>query len=553
MSKQTSFQEKYLKALDEQERLEKQVRAQSDLLRRLVVYLSAAAANLDPELDATLVNLKEKLKGASGSVVHDQMLRLESVVRQFEDRRGNYHQQSVQSILGIVNNLNQLAVPGDFLSELGQLKRQILKAEYSLPFAPEKLSMLARLHAQAMVLSMEPNQSFWQRLKGGKKLKLEETPTANTSTAVHLSDREEQQQQLDQAGWESVNDEIKEVLDDILETFNTDEQSSAIWQSAKMRMQHNMDWHQLVETLEDFRDLLSERAERTDLGMSEYLNQVNEELHEICERLGVSVEVERKQERAVNALGLAVTQQVQHMQAMVENSSDLEGLKSDISKQITVINSALNEFRNLNSENKPLSEELQELILRVKTIESESERTRQLLAQEQHRANHDVLTELPNRNAYNDRVLQEWLRFKRYKRPLCIAVCDIDHFKSFNDSYGHQIGDRVLRLIAKSLSKRLRSVDFVARYGGEEFVVLLPETNIDNAFKVMDVARGTIAKASFRFKNTPVQITFSCGLTSFDEHDTVDSAFARADKGLYQAKKNGRNQVVSVAASESSH
>ncbi len=567
MVNSTNWQEKFLASLDEQEALEARVSVQSDLLRRLIIYLGAAASGLDPELDAAVLNLKDKVKGASGSVVHDQMLRVERIVRQFEEKRANYHQQNIQAITAITNNLSQLRLPSEFLTQLGDFKRQAAKSTFTLPLVPEQLSALARLHAQAIVASKEPDQGFWQRLKGGHQLQFEEQEPITGGDGKYeaddlpdsvidnqqdpiqrdiTSDIDIGEQDLDQLGWEAVNEEIKIVLDDILSSFKTNEQSSPVWQGAKMRLTQSMDWHQLVETLEDLRDILDERDEKLEHGISDYLTQVNEELHEICKRLGVSVEAEHKQEVAVDALGKAVTEQVEQMQFMVENSTDLAGLKSDISQHITVIGDALNEFKEKSLETRPISEELQELIKKVETIETESERTRQLLAQEQHRASHDALTELPNRDSYNHRVLQEWHRFKRYGRPLCIAVCDIDNFKNFNDSFGHQIGDRVLRIIAKSLQKRLRSVDFVARYGGEEFAVLLPETNLENAYKVLDSARAAIGEASFRFKDEPVHITFSCGVTVFHPEDTTATAFARADQGLYKAKEEGRNKTVKV-------
>lgn len=581
MTNPNKWREKYLVALDEQEALEKRGLAQSELLRRLVIYLGAAAAGLDPKLDGTLVNLKDKLRGASGTVVHEQMLTLEKVVQEFEEKRQNYHRQTIETLTAITHDLSQLSLSSDILSQLGSFRRQLSKTSFALPLIPEQLTTLARLHALAITESKEPQQGFWQRVRGGQNLKFEgdeqyeaAPPSVESSHPDSVApksvegglvesepvesnvgpenDRKPQnseddvlfEHRLDQPGWDAVNEDIKIVLDEILDAFKAERQTSVLWQSAKMRLQGDMDWHQLVDTLEDFRDLLDERNEKPDNAISDYLTQVNQELHDICDRLGLSVEAEHKQEVAVDALGKAVTEQMQQMQSMVASSTDLEGLKLDISQHITVIGDALSEFRDKSEAARPISEELEELITKVKTIEAESARTQQLLTQEQHKANHDALTELPNRNAYNNRVLQEWHRFKRYGRPLSIAVCDIDRFKGFNDKYGHQIGDRVLRLIAKSLYKRLRSVDFVARYGGEEFVVLLPETSLDDAFKVLDSARAAIGGAAFRFKDEPVTITFSCGVTSFFESDSIASAFARADEALYKAKEAGRNKTV---------
>jgi diguanylate cyclase len=120
-----------------------------------------------------------------------------------------------------------------------------------------------------------------------------------------------------------------------------------------------------------------------------------------------------------------------------------------------------------------------------------------------------MLTQLPNRDSWQDRLQFEVDRWQRYKGDITIAVVDIDFFKRINDSFGHKAGDRVLQLLARELKKGLRSTDFIARIGGEEFVVLLPETTGAQAKKVMDGLRDNVAKLPFHFSNQPVTITFS--------------------------------------------
>ncbi len=161
---------------------------------------------------------------------------------------------------------------------------------------------------------------------------------------------------------------------------------------------------------------------------------------------------------------------------------------------------------------------------------------------ERKRAQRDELTGLYNRAAYNERAFHELRRFKRYHRPLSVAVCDVDLFKSVNDQYGHQIGDKVLKAISKFLNDRLRNVDFIARLGGEEFVIILPETKLRQARVVLDKIRESLARVPFKTKGQQFSITVSFGITELAAGDTMDSAFERADKALYQAKTNGRNQ-----------
>jgi diguanylate cyclase len=122
-------------------------------------------------------------------------------------------------------------------------------------------------------------------------------------------------------------------------------------------------------------------------------------------------------------------------------------------------------------------------------------------------------------------------------------MLDLDHFKRINDSYGHLAGDKVLKIIATVLRKRLRGSDFIARFGGEEFVLLLPATPPAVGAKLLETLRAAIEACPFHFKGERVTITISMGLTSFRVGEHSDLALKRADQALYRAKNAGRNRV----------
>jgi diguanylate cyclase (GGDEF)-like protein len=165
---------------------------------------------------------------------------------------------------------------------------------------------------------------------------------------------------------------------------------------------------------------------------------------------------------------------------------------------------------------------------------------------EQRTQNHtDPLTKIPNRIAYNERMEQEFQRFRRHNTPLCVAVVDIDHFKQINDKYGHAAGDKTLQVIAKQLRANLRKTDFLARWGGEEFVLLFPDSALNDLLDPLNEIRTKLESLPFKCKQQPVTITASFGLTQFQPEDTIEDVFERADKHLYTAKNNGRNQIVS--------
>ena len=163
-------------------------------------------------------------------------------------------------------------------------------------------------------------------------------------------------------------------------------------------------------------------------------------------------------------------------------------------------------------------------------------------------SNHDPLTGLYNRRYMDDRIDQELRRCKRYHRPFSLAMIDIDYFKKVNDTYGHEIGDNVLRLLASELKLNLRKSDIVSRYGGEEFVIALPETTIENAHFVLDKIRKQISEIFIPSdEGTEFKITFSGGIAACSESVPMNPTdmIKIADKNLYEAKNLGRNRIVS--------
>ena len=157
----------------------------------------------------------------------------------------------------------------------------------------------------------------------------------------------------------------------------------------------------------------------------------------------------------------------------------------------------------------------------------------------------DGLTELYNHRYFQDTLKQQIEISRRYKQPVSLIICDIDFFKKFNDTYGHQAGDAVLRQVAQTLKKNSRTTDFVCRYGGEEMSIILPNTNTEDALLLANRICSAIAEKPFHL--TPVDtapVTISLGVATFpDNAQTPQDLIEWADKGLYYAKEHGRNQV----------
>jgi diguanylate cyclase (GGDEF)-like protein/PAS domain S-box-containing protein len=157
----------------------------------------------------------------------------------------------------------------------------------------------------------------------------------------------------------------------------------------------------------------------------------------------------------------------------------------------------------------------------------------------------DGLTGVTNRRLFLELAQNELDRAIRYNHPLTIALMDIDHFKHVNDTYKHSSGDQVLLAFVKICQKNIRTIDVFARFGGDEFVLLLPETNQENACEVIERLRMALSAASIDLGGNPISVTTSWGITSLtNEHESLDTLLSRADRALYRAKETGRDRVV---------
>ncbi|MEO9700152.1 GGDEF domain-containing protein, partial [Marinobacter alexandrii] len=213
-------------------------------------------------------------------------------------------------------------------------------------------------------------------------------------------------------------------------------------------------------------------------------------------------------------------------------------------QHLSSIGDAVGRFRDKESDReKVLSDQLSAMQEKIAVMEAHSEQLQYEVRRERERAMTDLLTQLPNREAWQERLSFEFNRWQRYRNELTIGLLDIDLFKRINDGYGHKAGDRVLQLISRELKAGLRTTDYVARYGGEEFVLLFPETGPDAALVAMEKLRQRVSKLPFHFSGEPVTVTFSAGLAVFGQGDSEETVFERADRALYLAKDAGRNCI----------
>jgi len=155
---------------------------------------------------------------------------------------------------------------------------------------------------------------------------------------------------------------------------------------------------------------------------------------------------------------------------------------------------------------------------------------------------HDALTGIANRRLLTERLREESERAKRYARPLCVVMVDIDRFKVINDEHGHEVGDNVLMEVVRVMEAEIREHDLCGRWGGEEFLLMMPETTRDQAVRVMERLRQAVANLRVRINDNALSVTVSLGMAELRADENYSSAINRADVALLRAKRNGRDR-----------
>ncbi|MDF2951407.1 MAG: domain S-box/diguanylate cyclase protein [Anaerocolumna sp.] len=156
----------------------------------------------------------------------------------------------------------------------------------------------------------------------------------------------------------------------------------------------------------------------------------------------------------------------------------------------------------------------------------------------------DQLTELPNRRYIDTILFSKMNEYTQLGMPFGIAFMDIDHFKNFNDTYGHDVGDEVLKMVGKTLKSNVRSTDLIGRWGGEEFMAVLPSVSQDKLLHISQKIRTLVENSILRKEEKELNVTISIGATLIRENDTIESMKKRADQLLYESKAKGRNCVT---------
>ena len=242
-----------------------------------------------------------------------------------------------------------------------------------------------------------------------------------------------------------------------------------------------------------------------------------------------------------------VLEAVETIRAMMESSGNFDGSIGDCTEKIQgaeTIQEILKVKDYLVIEMQKVREHSHALHDVLERHRTATETLSKKLEESEAKALVDALTNVLNRNAYNMKIGELVHEYKRYKEEWALLVLDIDHFKKFNDTYGHKTGDKVLKSVAATISNSIRVSDHIFRYGGEEFVVILSRINKETTKNLSEKIRREVERDYLVDGDNELKVTMSIGATIITPEDTEASLFERADKALYQAKQNGRNQVL---------
>ena len=344
--------------------------------------------------------------------------------------------------------------------------------------------------------------------------------------------------------YSAIAERVESTLLGLLEDLQLPEHQQAQAQLMRERIQQGLNWYELVPVLDDLAQLMLAVADQGQREFESYLSLLNERLATMQDSLSAAREGHVQSKETAQALDEELRQQVGGLQDSMLGAKDLPSLKLAVQSRLDGLLETVDAYQHQRSEHEQtLSERLSTLVERVASLEKAATGMREHLEEQRQKALQDPLTALPNRAAWDQRLELEVARHHRYGGQLLLAVLDVDHFKRINDSFGHLAGDRVLKIIANELRKRLRKTDFIARFGGEEFALLLPETPAAAGLKLLDNLRTGIENCPFHFKGARIQVTLSGGLASFAAADRAEQVFERADRALYRAKDSGRNRI----------
>lgn len=591
------WRDKYLDLIEQYDQLEKSSESKQDQMRRALVVVSLLAEGQAKSIDQPLSTLREAIKPQNDGVGLDSSVEvLQAEVTRFEQQWQLQSDEILRSLQKASKNLlrlpcsaeekqrikkiaskskeqlkqwsgykEQLNAWSELLSDLSieqdgqEAKKQNSVGFFSRLFNRTDNSTAADTSTDEFAITDIENDdeaALAQEPKLSSELASELTSeplseiVARTQEMAALSKENaaknpEVAAEHQAANYSVIEQDISDMLNRLLAQLVIPSRYHERLNSFKEALSEKLTWNELVSLLEQISNLIIDALGNGQEEFEQFLQGLDHRLETIQQLINHATQGQVSRSDARGVFENILEGQVDEIRAEVNKNSDLGDLSNSISQHLGLIVQAMKTFSSAENERETeLTQQLNDMQIKLNEMENLAESAQHAIEEQRKKAMHDSLTGLPNRESYQQRLKQEVERINRYGGKLSLMVCDVDLFKRINDSYGHLAGDKVLKIIARSLQRALRDTDFIARFGGEEFVILMPETSSTEAKTVAEKLRKKIESSPFNFKKEPVQITVSLGLSEFAQNETADEVFSRADKALYRAKEQGRNKVL---------
>ncbi len=582
------WKDKYLDTLEEFEQREKQWQQLEKTLRQGLSRLSLLADDTDPVLSRQLDALRKAVRqGSDGAQLGRLLAEISTSIARL-DEKGGGRGAGLSGNRLLSELLGAIRVGRERQAEIRRARRKLDEAgDYSDARLVEEVARFieglftavppvekpAPDESPAATVEVSPAEEapparpgLFSRLFGGRQAERQEgvaravddagdevtAPTPPPATVPNTRGAEAQEEGA--AAFSAKADLADmalaaEVLIQLIERIDLPEDLEAESRRVRANIAGRVDWPRISAAISATANIIALmrlrlEAERNEL--EAFLGQLTLRLREIDDGLQATSRIHHRVQASNTELDDAVSREVGGLEDEL-GGADIEAIKRAVAARVQAIRRHLSAFRDSQAEDLgSAAATIAALTEKLQQTEAEAETLRSELAAAHQQAVRDPLTGMANRLAYEERLQAELARFARNGTPFCLMVWDVDHFKQVNDTWGHEAGDRVLKILAETLAARLRGVDLVARYGGEEFVVILADTTLEHAMETAEELRGIIATLDFHYRDQPVPITASCGLTQCGEGDDGESLFRRADAALYRAKQAGRNRCESA-------
>ncbi|WP_320822092.1 diguanylate cyclase [Reinekea sp.] len=311
------------------------------------------------------------------------------------------------------------------------------------------------------------------------------------------------------------------------------------------KLDNNPSWQSLDSLASTTIDLLQFRLSEEKKEFEGYLAELNAKLARINDIVAADSVILSEIKELNIEFNSSINMQMISARAKIDEQHKVDALKSELLQSLDQITTRLVEYQvNYANRLENLQTSKVEMNKQIRSLEQDNIDLLTELNKERKLGMLDTLTQLPNRLGFNNRLEAELSRAKRYDHPISVGIIDIDFFKRINDEFGHLVGDKVLRMIAGEMKRVCRDHDYIARYGGEEFILLLPQTELADAYVALEKIRTHVANCPFHFQNKPVPLNISAGVAQRRLDESTEAWINRADVALYHSKHNGRNRVT---------